>query len=89
MPTNSDRKGTAQTVRVYRFRDSLALSFVVSNGATGEESTETVYVPAAMAEALAFSIGGFLADLKAHESYSGSEFRSRTVTPDGRSMGDV
>lgn len=79
----NDRQGTAQRVRIHRFRDTMTLSFVVSDGKCGEESTETIYVPMDMVESLATAVRDFRHDFNRH-SFSASKFATRTYSKEGR-----
>lgn len=76
----ASRKGTAHSILVRRFHESVALHVNVSDGKCGVESTETVYIPREFLLVLADALQVAHRDI-CHRSYSVSTFRPRTIYP--------
>lgn len=76
----TSRKGTAHSIMVRRFRESIALHVNVSDGACGVQSTETVYIPREFLLVLADALQVGHRDI-CHRNYSESTFRPRTIYP--------
>ncbi len=75
-----------QTARVHRFGDALALSFVALDASGRPVPLPTVYVPAALVEALRMQAGRFLDDYTRNPFGPGSTFGTHTHDKEGRSI---
>ena len=83
----SNRRGYCKSLRVYRFVDTLAVNIDASDGGQTEpHRAETIYLSPAMVDALALSLAEFRADFVRNPPGPGSEFKTRTVTDDGRTI---
>lgn len=79
----SNVRGFADSVRLHRFRDCLAVSVTAQDGGTGRPvKNETVYLSSAMVWTLANLLREFTATQAGRD---GGDFPTRTVDAFGRS----